>query len=141
MTTSTKQVALEQFNRISAGDITGAAAVMAEDLLNHAAIPEAQGRKGFVAIQEKLRTAFPDLQYKLEDCVVDGDKAVLRMTMTGTQTGPFNMARLQLAPTGKAVNFEQIHILRVSGGKVVEHWMGQDPLAFIRQLGLQVTQA
>ena len=141
MTTSTKQIAVEQFNRINAGDIAGAAAGMAEDLLNHAAIPEAQGRKGFVTIQEKLRTAFPDLRYNLEDVVVDGDKAVLRMTVTGTQTGPFTMARLQLPPSGKAVKFEQIHIMRVANGQVVEHWMGQDPLAFIRQLGLQLTPA
>ncbi len=138
-TTQTKQIATDHFNRIRQGDLAGAAALMAEGCVNHAAVPEAQGRDGFVRIQTKLRTAFPDLAYALEDMIVDGDRAVLRLTVSGTQDGPLTFSRLPLAPTGKQVRFEQIHIVRVADGKIVEHWAGMDSLAMFRQLGLQVT--
>jgi len=138
---TTKQLALDHLQRINAADIDGAAALMAEDCLNHAAVPEAQGRAGFVAIMKKLRTAFPDLTYKLEDTIVEGDRAVLRVTATGTQSGPLPFTRLQLPPSGKPVEFEQIHILKVANDKIVEHWLGQDSLALFRQLGLQITPA
>jgi predicted ester cyclase len=61
--------------------------------------------------------------------------------MTGTQSGPLAFARLPLAASGKSVRFEQIHIVRVADGKIVEHWLGQDALLMFRQLGLQVTPA
>jgi predicted ester cyclase len=86
---TTKQTVLDHYNRLNAGDIQGAAALMAEDCLNHAAIPEAQGRRGFVTIVEKMKTAFPDMRYAIEDAISSDDKVVLRMTMSGTHTGPF----------------------------------------------------
>jgi predicted ester cyclase len=138
MTTQTKQIAVDHLTRLDSGDIAGAAALMAEDCLNHAAIPEAQGRKGFEMIAQKLRNAFPDMRHTIEDVLVDGDKAVLRTTVTGTNTGPIEFIRMPMKATGKPVKFQQIHILRVANGKIVEHWMGQEPVAFFRQLGVQL---
>jgi predicted ester cyclase len=106
-----------------------------------AAIPEAQGRDGFVRTMTKLREAFPDLSLTVEDVLAEGDRAVLRLTFAGTHRGPLAFARLPLAATGKSVRMEQIHIVRVADGKIVEHWMAQDALAMFRQLGLQITPA
>jgi predicted ester cyclase len=138
-TNQTKQVALDHYNRINAGDFTGAAALMAENCVNHAAVPEAQGRAGFVTTMTKIRTAFPDMNYKLEDVLVDGDRVVLRVTASGTNSGPLGFVRLKHEATGKAVKFEQIHIVRIADGKIVEHWLGQDSIAMFRQLGLQIS--
>ena len=135
-----KQVAIDHFNCINAGNLAAAAEHMTADCINHSARPEAQGRAGFVSILTKMRTAFPDLAFTLEDVVSEGDRAVLRVTVTGTQQGPLAFVQLPLAASGKAVKFEQIHIVRVADGKIVEHWHGQDCLAMFRQLGLQVTQ-
>jgi predicted ester cyclase len=139
--TQTKQIALDHFNRINEGDVAGAAALLAENCLNHAAVPEAQGRAGFVTVMTKLRSAFPDMRYTLEDVIVDGDRAVVRVTAAGRHTGPLAFVHLALPPTNKAVKFEQIHILRVVDGKISEHWVGQDSIAMFRQLGLRITQA
>jgi predicted ester cyclase len=141
MTTQTKQIALDHLNRLNAGDVTGAAALMAEDCVNHAAVPEAQGRAGFVRIMGKIRGAFPDLSYSTDDVIVDGDRAVLRVTASGTQTGPLTFLHLSMPATGKPVRFEQIHIVRVADGKIVEHWLGQDSLALFRQLGVKLSPA
>jgi steroid delta-isomerase-like uncharacterized protein len=139
--TQTKQIALDHLDRLNAGDLAGAAALMADACINHSAIPEAQGRAGFVSLMTKLRTAFPDMRYTVEDVIVEGDRAVMRVTAAGTQTGPMSFVRLPLEASNKAVKFEQIHIVRVAEGKIVEHWLGQDSLAMFRQLGLKITQA
>jgi len=138
MSQDNKQLALDHFKRINEGDIAGAATLLAEDCVNHAALPEAQGRKGFEMIINKVRTAFPDMRHSVEDVLADGDRVVVRTIATGTQTGPFTFIRLEGPPSGKPVKFEQIHILRFAGGKIVEHWMEQDHLAFMRQLDLKV---
>jgi len=139
MSHDNKQLALDHVNRINAGDFAGAAALLAEDCVNHAAIPEAQGRRGFEAILNKVRTAFPDMRHNVEDVLVDGDRVVIRTMCTGTQTGPFTFIRLEGPPSNKPVKFEQIHILRVANGKITEMWMEQDSLALFRQLGLKVS--
>ena len=139
MTTANKQLALDHINRLNAGDIAGAAAMLTDDCVNHAAIPEAQGRKGFEMVVTKVRTAFPDMRHTVEDVLVDGDRVVLRTMATGTQSGPLTFIRLEGPPSNKPVRFEQIHILRFAGGKIVEHWMEQDSLALFRQLGLKVS--
>lgn len=141
MTQELKQLALDHVNRLNAGDIAGAAALLAEDCVNHAALPEAQGRKGFVTILEKVRAAFPDIRHEVEDTLVDGDKVVVRLTVTGTNKGPLGLMRLPIEATGKQVKYEQIRILRFAGGRIVESWMEMDMIAMFRQLGLKVVQA
>lgn len=134
-----KKTVLEHLTRLNAGDIAGAASLMADDCVSHASLPEAQGRAGFERTMAKIRLAFPDLAYTTDDVLVDGDKVVLRLTFAGTNTGPITMIRVPNVATGKAVKFEQIHIMRVAGDKIVEHWLGQDSIAMFRQLGLQLS--
>src|SRR5205809_7852321 len=109
MSQDNKQLALDHVKRINTGDIAGAATHLTEDCVNHSAIPQAQGRKGFEAILNKVRTAFPDMRYSVEDVLSDGDRVVLRTTATGTHTGPFTFIRLEGPPSNKPVKFEQIH--------------------------------
>jgi steroid delta-isomerase-like uncharacterized protein len=133
-----KSVIQDFHRRINEGDLPGAAALVAEDLVNHAAIPEAQGRAGLVTIFTKLRTGFPDLGSRLEDLIAEGDRVVARITMTGTHTGPLAMARFPLEATGRAVEVEQVHVYRLAGGRIVEHWAGRDDFGMLRQLGVKI---
>jgi steroid delta-isomerase-like uncharacterized protein len=131
-----KSVIREFHARLSDNDIEGAAALAAEDLVNHAAIPEAQGRAGLISIFKKLRTAFPDLRHRVDDVIAEGDRVVARITMSGTHTGPLAMVRLPLAPTNRKVEVEQIHVFRLDSGRIVESWGARDDIAMFRQLGL-----
>jgi predicted ester cyclase len=139
MTQDNKQLTRDFFNRINSGDFAGAAAQLSDECINHAAIPEAQGRRGFEMILTKVKGAFPDLRYTLDDIFAEGDRVAVRVTCTGTQRGPMTFTRLQMEPTGKPVKFEQLHVLRIANGKIVEQWMCQDSLAMFRQLGLQIS--
>ena len=123
---------LDAFNR---HDVDAAVDLVAEDLVNHSAIPEAQGRAGLFSIWEKLWTAFPDLAWTCEDVVAEGDRVVCRMRMRGSNTGPLRFARMPLPATGRTIDSEAIHIFRVADGKIVELWAQRDEVGMLRQLG------
>lgn len=54
---------------MSAGDFDEALSVVADDLVNHGALPTAHGAAGYRDILQKLREAFPDMAYDLEDLI------------------------------------------------------------------------
>ena len=131
-----KDIVSKFVHAINDRDIDTAVSCVADDLVNHAAIPEAQGAKGLRAIFSKLIKAMPDMRSSCEDLIAEGDRVVCRMTMHGTHTGPLEFVRYPLAATGKSARVEQIHIYRLKDGKIVEHWAARDDLGMLRQLGV-----
>jgi steroid delta-isomerase-like uncharacterized protein len=79
-----------------------------------------------------LFTAFPDMQFTIEDLLADGDTVVARTTARGTQTGEFQ----GIPATGAAVTASAIAIYRLAGGKIVEQWLEYDQLGLLQQLGV-----
>jgi steroid delta-isomerase-like uncharacterized protein len=134
--TNAKAVVTKLVDAMGRGDVDAAASCLAEDLVNHAAIPQAQGRAGFRTIMTKIRKAFPDMKHRVDDVLSDGDKVVVRMTVSGTQTGPLEFISNPLPATGKAFTAGHIHIYRVAGDKIVEHWAERDDLGMMKQLGV-----
>ena len=73
----------------------------------------------------------PDLQYTVEDVIVEGDRAVLFWTCISTHTREL----WGIAPTGKRRKSSGIVVYRVEGGKIVE-WNGiWDALGYLSELG------
>ncbi len=130
-----KRDARRFFEAMSRHDVDAAAALFADDFVNHSAIPEAQGVAGFRVILGKLLRAFPDLGFRCEDIIAEEDRVVCRVTFSGTNTGPLELTRFPMPATGKSVVAEQIHILRFEGHKAVEHWATRDDIGMLRQLG------
>jgi predicted ester cyclase len=83
------------------------------------------------AIVEHWTGGFPDYTFELLDLVAEGDRVVARMPWTGTHTGPV----LDLAPTGRRVEVDEIVIFRIAGGRIAEAWEVWDEHAMRRQLG------
>ena len=108
--------------------------LIAPDYVNHSAplpgLPPGPG--GLRQIVAAVRRAFPDLQYTIEDLVLGGDKAALRVTMRGTHRGEF----LGTAPTGRKVEVPELQIEHLRDGQSVAHWHLIDELGLRRQLGL-----
>jgi predicted ester cyclase len=82
-----------------------------------------------------ITQAFPDHHHEIEDLIAEGDKVVMRCTLTATHQGLFP-GFLDMPPTGKSICQRQIHILRIQDGKVAEHWVIRDDLTMMQQLGL-----
>jgi steroid delta-isomerase-like uncharacterized protein len=109
------------------------AEVMAEDVLDHYAFPgQAPGLEGVKQGFEMFRAAFPDLQITIEDMIAEGDKVASRLRVRGTHQGEF----FGIPPTGRQVSISAIHIHRIAGGKVREHWGNNDDLGLLQQFGV-----
>ena len=83
----------------------------------------------------KIVKAFPDATWSCEEVLSEGDRVVCRVNMRGTNSGPLEFLRFPLPATGRKVESEAIHIFRVTGGKIAEHWAGRDDIGMMRQLG------
>ena len=66
----------------------------------------------------RLLASMPDLQLRVEDRVIAGDKVVARNTYSATHTQTIR----ETPPTGKAFTFRTIDIWRIENGKFAEHW-------------------
>lgn len=63
--------------------------------------------------------------------MAEGDKVVTYKAFSGVHNGDF----MGIAPTGAAVRFTVIDIIRLRGGQFVEHWGTVDQLGLLQQLG------
>jgi len=62
--------------------------------------------------------AMQDLHVTIQDQVAEGDKVVTRWRATGTPQVPFAGRQ----PDGKRITVTAIHIHRIEGNKLIEHW-------------------
>ncbi len=68
-----------------------------------------------------VRSAFPDMSFRVELLIESGDLIVSNWTVRGTHTGePF----YDVPPSGEPVEINGTAILRVRDGLIVEHWGG-----------------
>ncbi len=74
--------------------------------------------------------AVPDLSWKIEDLVVDGDRVAARLTDTGTPVREWN----GLAPTGATVSIAETAFYRVEDGRFKVMWYLMDADGLRRQL-------
>jgi steroid delta-isomerase-like uncharacterized protein len=118
---------------ISRGDKTVAAAIIHPGFVDHTNPPGMQhGLAGHTAVVRLFRSAFPDLEWRIDDLIAEGDKVVARTTMRGTHRGEL----FGIPPTGKRVEMTGVHVVRIADGKIAEHWGNNDDLGMMRQLGV-----
>jgi steroid delta-isomerase-like uncharacterized protein len=89
------------------------------------------GPSDFKPFVRNLRGALPDIHMTIEDCIAEGDKVTVRITVEGTHKG----GELGIAPTGRKVRIEGIVVLRIANGQIVEGWNSWDQLGLLRQIG------
>ena len=118
----------------SKGNLAVADEVVAANYVEHVPLPPGMptGIAGLKAFVGGLRAAFPDLKYTIEDEFADGDQVVQRLTASGTHEGEF----LGMAATRKKATWSEIHMSRVTDGKLVEHWANTDQMGMLQQLGI-----
>ena len=96
-----------------------------------------QGKKGATAFQEPilpLIKSFPDIQWKIEELIGEGDKVAIYWKWQGTQTAPFNNVA-----TGKTITNEGRATFTIKDGKIISAHVLTDRLGFLQ--GLDVLPA
>src|SRR5262245_9772285 len=78
----------------------------------------------------RILTSMPDLQLRVEDRIIAGDKVVARNTYSATHTQTIR----DIPPTGKAFTFRTIDIWRIENGKFAEHWDLTDTAEVLNKL-------
>jgi steroid delta-isomerase-like uncharacterized protein len=108
-------------------------ALIAEDVVNHFAPPGLPTTKeGWRQNFAIFRTAFPDMQWTLDDLIAEGDLVVGRATWRATHIGEF----FGIPPTGRRFATTSTHLLRIADGRIVEHWGNGDDVGLLQQLGV-----
>jgi steroid delta-isomerase-like uncharacterized protein len=102
------------------------------DVVFHNASTTMQGLEAYKQFLSMYITAFPDLQFTVEDMIAEGDRVVARCTTRGTHQGSL----MGIPPTGKQVKSTLIFIDRIVNGKGVEQWSNGDDLGLLQQLGV-----
>lgn len=122
------------YGMLSAGDIDGFGALLADDFVEHEETPGlAPTKDGVLEFFRMYRAAFPDLRFEPEDVLPSGDKVVARVRATGTHQGEF----MGMPATGKHVDVQLIDIIRFGDdGLAHEHWGVVDVMAMMQQLGV-----
>ncbi len=105
--------------------------IFAPDVVGHDPGREFRSAAEFKQGIARLRVAFPDLHYTVEELVAEGDK-VVRYTGRGTHRGEL----WGIPPTGKQMSYTGILIWRFAEGKIAEHWAEPDRLGLMQQLGV-----
>ena len=94
--------------------------------------PDIHGTESIKQMAGVFYTAFPDMEYKIDDMIAEGDKVAVRWTLTGTHEGEL----MGVSPTGVQVTFRGNSILRFADGKCVELWSSFDSRVIWPQLGV-----
>jgi hypothetical protein len=87
----------------------------------------ARGRAAITDVARGFMTAFPDMKVLMDDVVLDGDGAIYRWTLVGTNTGP--------GGTGRAVRVSGFERWRLGEDGLIAESLGQfDQAEYDRQI-------
>ena len=111
--------------------------IFAPDFAEHSTPPPGvpAGREGIKAIASALRKGFPDLTYRVDLQIAEGDFVSGYVTVSGTHKGEV----FGMPATGQYAKWTESHIVKLVNGKITEHWGVIDQLGMLRQLGLAPT--
>jgi len=90
-----------------------------------------QGKHGIDAFKEPvvaLINAFPDIQWKVEDVIAEGNKVVVRSKWQGTHTQQFQF----IPPTSKIISNEGIAVFEMKDNKIISSNVITDRLSFLQ---------
>jgi len=91
-----------------------------------------EGRAEIARIYRLWFSAFPDVQYRSHDLLIDGDRAVEIGQMAGTHNGDF----FSVAATGRHVDVQIAMLLTIEDGVISEERRIYDFTGFLVQVGV-----
>jgi uncharacterized protein (TIGR02246 family) len=91
-----------------------------------------EGRAEIGRINRLWFSAFPDVQFRTDDVLVDGDRVVQVLQASGTHAGEF----FGVAPTGRHIEVQMVTILTIADGLIVEERRIYDFTGFLVQVGV-----
>lgn len=90
-----------------------------------------RGRDGFADYMRSVQTAFPDFHNRIDDIIVEWNRAAVRLTYTGTHTGSL----FGVSGSGRRVEYPGVAIFTIADGLVMSAWVLGDTQLLWKQVG------
>jgi predicted ester cyclase len=103
-----------------------------ESFVHHFRSALPSGFEGFRQVGIMMNGAFPDVVVTEEDLIAAGDRVIERSSAVATHEG----SMMGEPPTNKRVAWSEIHIYRVEGGTIREHWAEIAMMELLQQIGV-----
>jgi len=118
---------------LNQGEIEETGRYFWEDVVEEVPMPgQGPGLKGLQDVLRGMKAGFPDIHWKVEEQMSEGDRVMTRFVWTGTHRGPF----LGIPPTGRHVSVWGIVIDRLVDGRIKQTRIIMDTLGLMGQLGV-----
>lgn len=131
----TNRKLIEQFLEfINSGDAAIGQPIISDDVIFYAPTsPEPmRGFEGYMGVLAMMRGAMPDIKWRIEETISEGNKILVRYTMTGTQTQPL----MNIPATCKSICVTAMNIYEIKDGKIVREHGLPDMFSLLMQLGV-----
>ena len=130
---STEAVMKRFVEFINTGDEQLARQVIASEAVFYAPThPEPlRGPDDYLGLLAIMRNGFPDIQWRLEETITEGNRVAARFTMRGTHRGDF----FGIPPTGKKISVQALNFYHLNDGQIVKEQGQPDLLGIMRQIG------
>jgi steroid delta-isomerase-like uncharacterized protein len=127
-----KQIASQWYEAFARHDAGLLEKILAPSWVDIPSPPDApRGPEAAKAAMAMLVSAFPDFDIRIEDIIQDGNKVVVRSTITGTQQQAF----AGLPATGRSIRIQAVDIHEIDNGKIARTWHTEDWMTGLRELG------
>ncbi|KAJ6104295.1 hypothetical protein N7523_010615 [Penicillium sp. IBT 18751x] len=118
---------------INSGDEAIGQEVVSEAAVFHVPFSDQplKGLSGYMQILGMMRSAYPDIQWTLDDTVIEDDRVVAQFTLRGTHEGEF----FGVPASGKKIQARAMNIYRFRDGMIVEETGLPDLFGIMLQIG------
>jgi steroid delta-isomerase-like uncharacterized protein len=122
----------------NAHDVEAIVAMHTEDSVfeNHVTGDRNVGREQIAKAISGIFAVFPDLSFEGRTQYIRDDLVVQEWTARGTHEGTMTRGGIEVAPTGKRVEYEGMDIIPIRDGLVARKDVYSDSITLLRQLGL-----
>lgn len=106
----------------------------AQYLRHQPPMKDVQGLQAYKDFVAEVRGGYSDLKIVIEEVIADENKTVIRLTLTGKNTG--KIPTLRTPPTGREIAMPGCVVSTWDKGKIVDEWVYNDYLGLTYQFGV-----
>ncbi len=91
---------------------------------------QVNGHEGFLGYMRTIRDAFPDFHNHIEEIIATDDRAVARLTYSGTHQG----ALFDRPASGRRIEYAGVAMFTIDSGRISKVWVLGDLWGLMQQL-------
>ncbi|HEX2050367.1 MAG TPA: ester cyclase [Actinomycetota bacterium] len=131
-----REVVERFYERFGAGDFDGAEACFTPDCTNVEPFGGTMDMTAWRQYGEAFKAGVPDAHMEVDSFVEDGDRVAVQARFVGVHSAPLMTPQGELPPSGRAIDLAFADFFALRDGKIAEHRVYYDQMAFMQQLGL-----